>query len=95
MIRGDLNPEGAYWLRAIWLECYGHLSSFEIDGSSFFRERMEPGDRSMRVRLGRVMAPGMKFDHVYDFGTSTVLSLKVISARVGLTRDKSVGVAEG
>jgi hypothetical protein len=42
------------FLRAIWLECCGHLRSFEIGGETFFSERMEPGDRSMRVRLGKV-----------------------------------------
>ncbi len=80
------------FLREIWLECCGHLSSFEIAGETFISERMEPGDRGMRVSLGKAIAPGMKFEHTYDFGTSTELSLKVISAREGLAKGKSVRV---
>jgi len=72
------------FLRAIWLECCGHLSSFEIAGESFISEKIEPGDRSMKVALEKVMAPGMKFEYIYDFGTSTELLIKVISAREGL-----------
>ncbi len=71
------------FLRAIWLECCGHLSSFEISGESFISEPFEPGDRSMVIALEKVMAPGMKFEYIYDFGTSTELLIKVISARVG------------
>ncbi len=80
------------FLRETWLECCGHLSSFEIEGRTFFSEKMEPGDRSMRVALGKVVAPGTKFEHIYDFGTSTELSLKVLSLREGLARDKDVRV---
>lgn len=69
------------FLRDIWLECCGHLSSFEIAGKTFLSERMEPGDRSMNFALAKVVAPGMKFQHIYDFGTSTELLLNVISAR--------------
>jgi CRISPR/Cas system-associated protein Cas10 (large subunit of type III CRISPR-Cas system) len=76
------------FLRDIWLECCGHLSSFEISGQSFLSERFEPGDRSMMIALEKVMAPGMKFEHVYDFGTSTELQIKVVSARTGLFIDK-------
>jgi hypothetical protein len=80
------------FLRETWLECCGHLSSFEIDGSTFISEKMEPGERSMKVALGKVIAPGMKFEHIYDFGTSTELSLKVKSARSGLAKGKVVRV---
>jgi hypothetical protein len=76
------------FLRAVWLECCGHLSSFEIAGESFISEKIEPSDRSMAVALEKVMAPGMKFEYIYDFGTSTELLLKVISAREGLAQDK-------
>ncbi len=61
------------FLRAVWLECCGHLSSFEIAGESFISEKIEPGDRSMNIALEKVMAPGMKFEYIYDFGTSTEL----------------------
>ena len=76
------------FLRAVWLECCGHLSSFEIAGESFISEKIEPGDRSMSVALEKVMAPGMKFEYIYDFGTSTELLITVISARKGFAQDK-------
>ncbi|MFZ3149208.1 MAG: hypothetical protein WA137_09210 [Methanothrix sp.] len=80
------------FLRRTWLECCGHLSSFEIAGETFFSEKMEPGDRSMNMALGKVIGPGIKFEHTYDFGTSTELSLKVISARQGLAQGKAVRI---
>jgi hypothetical protein len=80
------------FLRAVWLECCGHLSSFEICGETFISEVMEPEDRSMMVALDKVMAPGMKFDYIYDFGTSTELLLTVVSAREGLAQDKAVRI---
>jgi hypothetical protein len=78
------------FLRGIWLECCGHLSSFEIAGNTFISERMEPGDRSMNFALAKVMAPGMKFQYIYDFGTSTELLLNVRSAREGQPQGKGV-----
>jgi hypothetical protein len=42
----------------------------------------------MSVALEKVMAPGMKFEYIYDFGTSTELLLIVISARKGFAQDK-------
>ena len=80
------------FLRAFWLECCGHLSSFEIAGETFISEKIEPGDRGMNIHLGKVMAPGMKFGHIYDFGTSTELLLKVISARQGQAQGKEVRI---
>jgi hypothetical protein len=80
------------FLRRIWLECCGHLSCFEIGGETFISEKMESGDRSMKIALGKVIAPGMKFEHMYDFGTSTELSLKVVSTREGLAQGKAVRI---
>jgi len=72
-----------HFLRAVWVECCGHLSSFDIAGETFISEVMEPGDRSLNVALDKVMAPGMAFEYIYDFGTSTELLITVVSARVG------------
>jgi hypothetical protein len=80
------------FLRQIWLECCGHLSSFEIGGSTFISEKMEPGDRSMNIALGRVIIPGAWFEYIYDFGTSTELLLKLVSEREGLAKGKEVSV---
>jgi len=80
------------FLRITWLECCGHLSSFKIGGSKFYSHKMESGDQSMEAALGKVIAPGMAFEHIYDFGTSTELSRKVLSARAGLARGKGVRI---
>jgi hypothetical protein len=80
-----------HFLREIWLECCGHLSQFIIGGSYFlvapevvddwapaFGGRRR--DRSMNIQLQKVLQEGMTFTHEYDMGTTTALSLKVISS---------------
>ncbi|WP_010576788.1 hypothetical protein [Leptospira alexanderi] len=83
LIEGKYNPE--YWLvikakadtslkkidsfiKNIWVECCGHLSAFEV-GS---------GDIEMEKKIGQVFEEGFKVDYVYDFGSSTELSLSLI-----------------
>lgn len=81
-----------YFLRAIWLECCGHLSSFDIDEETFFSTVMEPGDKSMKYALEKVMAPGMTVEYMYDFGSSTELLITVMSARIGNITGKKVDI---
>ena len=75
------------FLRDIWLECCGHLSAFEIDGVSYYSDYfdfdLDPAAKDMNVPLNEVLNPGMKFYHIYDFGTSTELRLRVIGERMG------------
>ena len=74
------------FLREIWLECCGHLSAFDIGGVSYsVSSYAGPLDdnRSMDVELGDILAPGTRFGHTYDFGTSTELKLRVVSEREG------------
>jgi hypothetical protein len=72
------------FLREIWLECCGHLSAFEIgkqrysSGAGLFAD-WEVGEKKMRVRLDKVLSPGLTFFHEYDFGTPTELRLKVLA----------------
>lgn len=80
------------FLRDIWLECCGHLSSFDIMGTTFISEVMEPGDRSLNATLEKVIAPSMAFEYIYDFGTSTELLLTVMSARVGNMKGKDAKI---
>lgn len=83
------------FLRDLWLECCGHLSMFRIGGTDFYVDSTsarELGGRTMNVELGRVLAPGVKFDHEYDFGTTTELTLKVVSEWEEASRDKSVRI---
>lgn len=79
------------YLRGIWLECCGHLSAFTIQEKSYLRELIEEdGDEGMDVALGEVLQPGMKFYHEYDFGSTTDLTLKVVSTREGELRGNAI-----
>ena len=68
------------FLRDVWLECCGHMSAFTIEGSNYSASPMDDYDeKDMHVRLCDVVRPGMKFQHEYDFGSTTYLALKVVS----------------
>ncbi len=58
-----------YFLRKNWLECCGHMSAFWIG-----REEVRKSKR-----LEYVFRPGMQLHYEYDFGSTTELTLKVIS----------------
>src|SRR6059036_1130214 len=59
------------YLRDIWLECCGHLSSFTIHNRRYVSQRFDDfeDDRSMNVPLRKVLQTGLRFYHEYDFGT--------------------------
>jgi hypothetical protein len=74
------------FLRNTWLECCGHMSAFEIDGVRYaidagMYDDWDMGEKSMRVRLDKVLGPGQTCSYEYDYGTTTELKLKVISER--------------
>lgn len=62
---GDLDK----YLRAIWLECCGHMSEFSAGG--------------MKRRIGEVLGVGEETIHTYDFGTPSVTRIKVVAERRG------------
>lgn len=64
------------YLRAIWLECCGHMSSFTLGGA--WGQRI-----GMARKAEQVLEPGMELTHVYDFGTSSVTLIKVVAERQG------------
>jgi hypothetical protein len=68
------------FLRDIWLECCGHMSGFEINGSRYASARME-GEMSTRAPLRQVLEVGTKFIYEYDYGSTTELALKVVALR--------------
>jgi hypothetical protein len=73
------------FLRDIWLECCDHLSQFKI-GNVRYSENPEmyawsTGRKDMDVRLDEVLNPGQACSYEYDFGSTTELTLKVISER--------------
>jgi len=90
-VRADATLEDLdRFLREIWLECCGHMSAFTIQGTRYEgveSEFME--EELMDVELGEVLRPGMKFRHEYDFGTTTELTLKVMSERDGELKGKT------
>jgi predicted RNA-binding Zn-ribbon protein involved in translation (DUF1610 family) len=92
------------FLRDIWLECCGHLSAFTIENTQYeldtggidamwpmiFGQASPP--QSMQVLLSAVLRPRLKFHHEYDFGTTTHLTLKVVSELEGQAKGKSVQI---
>lgn len=64
------------YLRAIWLECCGHLSQFSVGG--WRGEEIPQGKR-----VDKVFRPGVELTHIYDFGTSSETLIKVVEVRRG------------
>jgi hypothetical protein len=67
------------FLRDIWLECCGHTSAFEIEGTMYSAEPMGMQDEPTTARLQDVVRPDVTFHYEYDFGSATHLKLKVLS----------------
>jgi hypothetical protein len=80
------------FLRDTWLECCGHMSEFEIEGRRYSVEPIDPDDEYMDVKLKDVLSPGMKFNHNYDFGSTTHLTLKVVAQREGEIKNNQIKV---
>jgi hypothetical protein len=53
------------------------------------------GDLSINVRLYKLLYPKLIFSHQYDFGTTTKLSIRVISEQKSCMKDGSVRVLAG
>jgi hypothetical protein len=70
------------FLRIIWLECCGHLSSFRIN-NQIYESPPDPmySSKSMQICVKKVLEEGMIFEYTYDFGSSTELIIKVVSAK--------------
>ena len=64
------------YLRAIWLECCGHMSRFSVGGWG-------GSDIAMSRPAGRIFKPGIVLTHQYDFGTTSETLVKVVSSRQG------------
>ena len=74
------------YLRAIWLECCGHLSQFKIGPwryTQIDRDWREPEDRSLKVKVETIFVPGLEIPYEYDFGTTSELLIKVVAQRLG------------
>ena len=64
------------YLRAIWLECCGHMSQFSVGGWG-------GSEISMKTRIDRVFLPDTELTHIYDFGTESVTLIKFAAVRDG------------
>src|SRR6266478_9717728 len=74
------------FLRDTWLECCGHLSVFRIGGFNYYVDAemdayWDMRRKNMQVRLDEVLSPGQTCSYEYDFGSTTELTLKVVSER--------------
>ncbi len=79
------------FLRDIWLECCGHLSSFEINGEMYESATNELYFvKTMSVKVNKVLSEGLVFKHDYDFGSTTRLKLKVLSTYSDVKRKQKV-----
>jgi len=65
-----------HYLRAIWLECCGHMSQFSIGGWG------APEIPKKRC-VDEVFKPRLTLTHIYDFGTSSETLIKVVGMRAG------------
>lgn len=63
-----------FYLRAIWLECCGHLSQFSFGGWAGTKIGKNQG-------IGAVFDHGDELTHIYDFGTSSFTLIKAAGTR--------------
>ncbi len=84
------------FLREIWLECCGHLSAFTIGGVRYSVDaalyEWDTESKNMQVRLDQVLHPGQTCAYEYDFGSTTELTLKVISEREVVAKKKAIEI---
>lgn len=85
------------FLRDIWLECCGHLSAFSISGRTY-ESYTDPvfswgkPSQGMNVPLKDVFYKGMTIDYVYDFGSSTNLTITASDRREGPERKEKLAL---
>jgi hypothetical protein len=66
------------YLRAIWLECCGHMSTF-FAGKRPYRDP----EIGMEIPAGDIFAKTPQLLHIYDFGTSSETMVEVADVRDG------------
>jgi Plasmid pRiA4b ORF-3-like protein len=84
------------FLRDTWLECCGHLSAFTIGGVRYSVDaaiyEWDTDSKNMQVPLDQVLYPGQTCSYEYDFGSTTELTLKVISEREVPGKKKTIEI---
>ena len=73
------------FLRDLWLDCCGHLSAFTINGVRYssYEKELDEGEKSMNVKLEQILNVDLSLLYEYDFGTTTMLEIKVIEQGEG------------
>jgi hypothetical protein len=69
------------YLRAIWLECCGHLSQFTVSGFGGY-------DIGKARKADAVFIKVTKLLHLYDFGTTSETEIHVVGSRKGKATTK-------
>lgn len=75
-VRGSATLEDLdNYLRAIWLECCGHLSMFSTGG----------WDRELNMKdtIKKTFQYNKELLHIYDFGTSSYTEIRLVDTRQG------------
>ncbi|MGO5066819.1 IS1096 element passenger TnpR family protein [Clostridium sp. LCP25S3_F8] len=87
------------FLRDVWLECCGHLSSFEINNNTYESQTQDDifsifqrESRDMNVRIKDVVKLNDKIGYEYDFGSTTYLTIKVVGELYGLERKNEIEI---
>ena len=71
------------FLRQIWLECCGHMSSFRVKGKQYndnFDDINADIGEKQSQKMSKIFEEGMILDYEYDFGSTTELQIKVVKA---------------
>ncbi|EPY2284232.1 IS1096 element passenger TnpR family protein [Clostridium sporogenes] len=87
------------FLRDVWLECCGHLSSFEINNNTYESQIQddifsffERESKDMNVCLKDVVKLNDKINYEYDFGSTTYLTIKVEGELSSLKTEKEIEI---
>ncbi len=84
------------FLRDIWVECCGHLSSFNIAGTIYDVDGKKDdwfmSTESMQHQLKTVLKKGITFEYEYDFGSTTTLQITVANYRTGYSSKEKVTI---
>ena len=69
------------YLRAIWLECCGHMSEFSLGGWGTPKV-------ALTRKIADVFEPEVELLHYYDFGTTSETKVKFVAVREGVPTTK-------
>ena len=71
------------FLRAIWLECCGHMSSFKQKGKKYdydWNDENADFGEPMQKRIDNIFKENMILNYDYDYGSTTKLDIKILKA---------------